>query len=398
MPDRRNRHEDRRLPRRHKPASPLTHLLALGPLITAVGCSEPTEPVPQATPTNEAAHPRLRLQGAGASFPAPLYASWTRNHPSASTLRIQYRQVGSLGGIEAIRDGRVDFGASDIPLGAAELESAGLLQFPAMVGGVVPVVNLPGVGPGELVLEPSLIADIYRGAVTRWDDPAITALNPELVLPSHEILPIHRDDPSGTTWIFTRKLAQCSEAWRDVAGYGQQVPWPTGIGARDNSQVLDFVTQFERTIAYMEFAHAQQHELSWVTLQLADAERVQPSTASFAVAAEGAFGSRSENFVFDTAQAGTDGGWPFTSASYALIRADQPDAARARALLEFFTWTQDQGHAIALDLDYVPVPAEILPFIQQRWVQRVRVSGEPVWALAPPPSEEPPPPTPPVEP
>lgn len=310
--------------------------------------------------------------------------------------------MGSLAGLEAIRDGRVDFGATDVPLDPSELEAAGLLQFPTMVGGVVPVVNLPGVGPGELVLAPSLVADIYRGAITRWDDEAIVALNPDLSLPSHEILPIHRDDPSGTTWIFTRKLAQCSDTWSAAVGYGQIVSWPTGIGARDNAQVLDFVTQFERTVAYVEFAHAQQHNLSWITLQLADGELVQPSATSFAVAAEGAFGSTAEAFAFDTALAGTDGGWPFTSASYALIRTDQPTRARALALLEFFAWTQDEGHSYALDLDYVPVPTELLPFIQQHWVQRVRVSGEPVWALAPDPSDgaEAPPdtPKPPAEP
>lgn len=392
---------DWRLPRRERPAGQLPLLLALGALIHTVGCFDRPEPTPQANPTESAPPPSLDLTGAGASFPAPVYAGWTRAHAAQTAQRVLYRQVGSIAGIAALREGRVDFGATDIPIEPAELEDGGLLQFPVVVGGVVPVVNLPGISPGELVLAPTLIADIYAGTVTRWDDPAIVALNPELALPDQAILPLHRQDPSGTTWIFTRKLAQCSPTWARAVGYGQLVQWPTGIAARDNVQVLDFVAQFERTIAYVEFAHAQQHDLSWVTLQLADGERVRPSTSSFTVAAEGAFGFTAEHFDFDTAQAGTDGGWPFTGASYALIRADQPDAARARALLEFFTWTQDQGHAIALDLDYVPIPAELLPFIQQRWVRSVRVAGEPAWALAPPPSEEPEepptPPSPPVE-
>jgi phosphate transport system substrate-binding protein len=351
-----------------------------------MACADRTEPGPHAGPTESAPAPLLRLRGAGASFPAPVYDRWAASYATEHRVRVGYRQVGSSAGIEAVQQGRVDFGATDIPLDPELLESSGLIQFPVVVGGVVPVVNLPGVGPGELVLDLPTLADIYRGAVTRWDDPAIIALNPDLPLPSERILAIHRDDPSGTTWILSRNLAKASPAWERALGQGATVAWSGGIGARDNRQALDFVVQFERTIAYAELTHALRNELSWVALRQPDGSRVEPSLESFTAAAEGQFGAPDEAFRFHTAEAGTDGGWPFTSASYVLVRSEVADPTRARALLDFFDWTWTEGREISRSLDYVPLPPELVPSIRELLAEGIQEGNEPFWT---PPSPEP---------
>jgi phosphate transport system substrate-binding protein len=369
-----------RLLRRTRPSGSAPLLLALGTTIALMACAERPEPNPAAGPTESAPAPLLRLRGAGASLPAPVYSRWAAAYAAEARVRVEYRQVGSRAGIEAVQQGRVDFGATDIPLDPEALEESGLLQFPVVVGGLVPVVNLPGVGPGDLVLDLPLLADIYRGAVTRWDDPAITALNPELELPSEAILAVHQDEPSGTTWILTHNLAQASPTWARSIGYGDSVAWPRGIGARNNQQALDFVNHFERTLAFVELTRAIRNELSWVSLRQPDGNVVQPSAESFARAAEGWFGSPDEAFRFDTAQAGTSEGWPFTNASYALIRADTSDPARARALLDFFDWTWTRGRSITLEFDYVPLTPELLPSLRELLAEGVTDDGAPVWS------------------
>jgi phosphate transport system substrate-binding protein len=344
-----------------------------------MACAERPEPGPLAGPTESAPAPRLRLRGAGASFPAPVYDRWAASYAAQEQVRVGYRQVGSRAGIEAVQQGRVDFGTTDIPLDPEELETSGLVQFPVVVGGLVPVVNLPGVGPGELVLDLPLLADIYRGAVTRWDDPAIAALNVDLPLPSERILAIHRDDPSGPTWILTRNLALASPAWERALGSGATIAWPGGIAARDNRQALDFVTHFERTIAYVELSHALRNELSWVALRQADGQLVEPSLESFTRAAEGQFGAPDEAFRFNTAEAGVEGGWPFTSASYALVRSEVADPARAHALLDFFDWTWTEGRELTRELDYVPLPRELVPSIRELLSEGILDGGMPFW-------------------
>jgi phosphate transport system substrate-binding protein len=248
------------------------------------------------------------------------------------------------------------------------------------VGGVVPVVNIPGVAPGELQLDLPLLADIYRGTVTHWSDPAIAALNPELTLPDERILAIHREDPSGTTWVFTRGLAAASPAWAQAQGHGATVTWPAGIGATSNQQVLDFVGQFERTIAYVELTHALNGGLSWTALRGSDGRRLIPGLEGFAAAAQGQLGPQAENFLFPSELAGGEQAWPFTGASYALLRRDQSDPDRSRALLDFFAWTHQGGRESAEILSYLPLPEHLVHPLRVSLAEAIRVDGEPVWA------------------
>jgi phosphate transport system substrate-binding protein len=361
-----------------------------------VACADRQEPGPAASPTESAPAPKLRLRGAGASFPAAIYGRWGSLYGTRTNVRVEYRQLGSQAGIEALRLGRTDFGATDIPLEPAALEAAGLVQVPVVVGGVVPVVNLPGIGPGDLVLDTALLSDIYRGEVTRWNDQAITAMNPDLKLPDQRILAIHRDDPSGTTWVFTRNLAAGSAAWERALGHGPTITWPDGIGARDNQQVVDFVVQFEQTIAYVELTHALRNDLAWVSLRLPDGRTIQPGLESFARAAEGQFADPADDLRLPTDTASAHGGWPLTSASYAVVRANQADPTRARALLDFLDWTWTEGRELARELGYVPLPSELVGPVRAQLAREVLVGGEPVWSPGPGPADEPSSPEPPA--
>ncbi|MFH1469234.1 MAG: phosphate ABC transporter substrate-binding protein PstS [Pseudomonadota bacterium] len=332
--------------------------------------------------------PVLRLRGAGASMPAPVYTRWSRQYYDLTQVRIEYRATGSLPGIEAIRAGRVDFAATDIPLDNTELERDGLLQFPIVVGGVVPVVHLPGIEAGDLTLSTGLLANIYLGRVTTWDDPAIAALNPDLDLPHTEIIPIHRDDASGTTWSLTHSLASSSQAWADTIGSGRTVVWPVGIGAKDNQQVLDFVRQFKHTLAYVELAQSERKGLAWASIYFHDDE-ILPTLDSLAAAAHGEYGVLDDALRLRARGAASEGGWPFIAASYVLMRRNQTDPERARALLDFFDWAYSDGRPVARNLSYVTVSAGDVEIVRAAWAAQIRASGLPVWA--PPPPPEPPP-------
>ena len=294
------------------------------------------------------------LTGAGATFPAPLYSKWASEYNKASGNKVNYQSIGSSGGIKQITAKTVDFGASDMPLTPEELNEKGLVQFPTVIGGVVPVVNLPGIQPGQIKLTGDLLAKIYLGSIKKWDDKAIADLNAGLKLPSQDIGVIRRADGSGTTFIFTNYLAKVSSEWKSKVGEGTTVKWPAGLGGKGNEGVSAFVTRLPGSIGYVEYAYAKQNKLTHVQLQNADGKFVQPSDTAFKAAAAGADWKNSFYEIL-TNQKGADT-WPISGATFILMYKQQDSAAKASEVLKFFNWAYANGDKMADDLDYVPLP------------------------------------------
>ncbi len=319
------------------------------------------------------------ILGAGASFPAPLYMKWGSDYSGVSGVKLNYQSIGSGGGISAIEAKTVDFGASDAPLEEADLSSNGLVQFPMVVGGVVIVVNLNGVADGQLKLTPDLVASIYMGKTTMWNDPSIATLNPGLTLPSTKINVVHRSDGSGTTWIFTHYLtAAAGGVW--TAGADKEVPWPVGVGGKGNEGVAASVQQLSGSIGYVEYAYAKQTSMTTTQLQNKDGAWVKPSIQSFSAAAANADWKASlpSMYMVLVNQPGKDA-WPITGASFILVQKDQADAARAKATLDFFKWGYTDGAAAATQLDYVPIPANVYGLVEKQVWPTVTAAGTPVW-------------------
>jgi len=319
------------------------------------------------------------ILGAGASFPAPLYMKWGSDYNGVSGVKLNYQSIGSGGGISAIEAKTVDFGASDAPLEQADLEANGLVQFPMVVGGVVLVVNLDGVADGQLKLTPDLVAGIFMGTVTTWNDPAITAVNPGVTLPSTKINVVHRSDGSGTTWIFTHYLTDAAgSVW--TAGADKEIAWPVGVGGKGNEGVAASVQQLSGSIGYVEYAYAKQTGMTTAQLQNKDGQWVKPSIASFTAAAANADWKASlpSMFMVLVNQPGADS-WPITGASFILMQKDQADAARGKATLEFFDWGYTSGADGATALDYVPIPANVYGLVQKQVWPTITASGTPVW-------------------
>jgi phosphate transport system substrate-binding protein len=321
----------------------------------------------------------LMINGAGASFPYPLYAQWAYKYEQTAGVRLNYQSIGSGGGITQIKAKTVDFGASDAPLKAEELQQAGLLQFPMVIGGVVPVLNVPGISAGKLRLTPGLLADIYLGKVTRWDDPTIKAANQGLALPAREITVVHRADGSGTTWIFTNYLDKVSADWHAKVGTDKSVAWPVGIGGKGNEGVAAFVQQVEGAIGYVEYAYAVQNKLVAAQLRNRAGTFVSPAIGSFQAAAAGADWKATPGFALVLTDQPGEGSWPITGASFILIRKAQADAARARAMLAFFDWCYRNGGAQAEKLDYVPIPSGVIDLVEASWKTVASDAGKPVW-------------------
>ncbi|NLF55594.1 MAG: phosphate ABC transporter substrate-binding protein PstS [Thauera phenolivorans] len=306
------------------------------------------------------------ITGAGASFPAPIYAKWADAYMKETGNRVNYQSIGSSGGIRQIKAKTVDFGASDMPLKPEDLAKDGLLQFPTVVGGVVPVVNLQGIEPGELKFSGQLLADIYQGKVTKWNDPAIAALNPGVTLPEQDIGVVRRADGSGTTFAFTNYLSKVSADWKDKIGEGTAVQWPVGLGGKGNEGVSAFVQRLPGSIGYVEYAYAKQNKLTHVAMQNKDGDYVQPSEASFAAASAGADWSKSAFYEILTNQPGKDS-WPITSATFILMHQQQDKPAQAVAALKFFEWAYDKGDQMASEIDYVPLPDATVELIRSSW-------------------------------
>lgn len=320
------------------------------------------------------------LTGAGASFPYPIYAKWAAQYQKASGDRVNYQSIGSGGGQQQIIARTVDFGASDDPMKPEDLEKHALVQFPAVIGGTVPVVNISGIAPGQLKLTGPLLADIFLGKIRTWNDPAITKVNPGLALPARAIVVVHRSDGSGTTFGWTHYLSQVSANWKDQVGTGKAVKWPTGQGGKGNEGVAAYVRQLANSIGYVEYAYAHQNKLAWTQLQTAEGTFVQPSQQTFAAAASHAdWDSTPGMGVILTNEPGADS-WPVTSATFILIPRSVPDAGHARDILKFFDWAWREGGDMARELDYVPLPDSVTNSIRSLWTSDIRAAdGSPVW-------------------
>ena len=319
------------------------------------------------------------IVGAGASFPYPLYSKWGEEYGATGGAKLNYQSIGSGGGISAVTAKTVDFGASDAPLKEADLSSAGLAQFPLCVGGVVPVVNVQGVSDGQLKLTADLLAKIYNGDITQWNDPAIKAANSGVNLPAAKINVVHRSDSSGTTWIFTNYLtAAAPGVW--TAGADKEVPWPTGVGGKGNEGVAASVKQLSGSIGYVEYAYAKQAQMTTVQMQNKDGAFVKPSLPAFEAAAAKADWKASlpSMYLVLVDQPGK-ATWPITGASFILVQKDQQDAGRAQAMMSFFDWAYKNGAETAKSLDYVPIPKSVYDLVQSDVWKNVTISGTPVW-------------------
>ncbi len=319
------------------------------------------------------------IRGAGATFPRPVYEKWGARYHQVKGLNLAYQGIGSGGGIKKITGKAVDFGASDKPLNTVELVKTGLLQFPMIMGGVVPVINVPGVQKGQLRLTTQLLSDIFLGKITNWSDDRIKAINPQLRLPNQKITVVHRSDGSGTTWIFTSYLSKVSGEWKRTVGAGKKVEWPTGQGAKGNPGVASGVKRTRGAVGYVEFAYATEHRLDYVLLQNLAGNFVEPTIQSFQAAAENAGWDSKTGFIVDlNDQPGKDS-WPINGVSYILVYKHQDDRDKTRAMLEFFDWCYTQGSQIAESLHYVPIPPSVYQKVQNIWRSDVTVGGQPVF-------------------
>jgi phosphate transport system substrate-binding protein len=310
------------------------------------------------------------VTGAGASFPAPLYAKWAADYNKATGARINYQSVGSGAGIRQIEAKTVDFGASDAPLKDEELAKKGLVQFPTVIGGVIPVVNIKGIAAGQLRLNGQVLGDIYLGKITRWTDPALKALNPGLNLPDAAISPVRRADGSGTSFLFTNYLSKVNAEWKAKVGEGTAVNWPTGAGGKGNEGVAAFVGRLPNAIGYVEYAYVKQNRMTYALLQNAAGQFVAPDDNAFQAAAAGAEWDKSFYQVL-TNQPGAKA-WPITGATFILMHRLQDKPAQAAATLKFFDWAYKNGDATAAALDYVTMPPAVKTRIHKLWAEGIQ--------------------------
>jgi phosphate transport system substrate-binding protein len=316
------------------------------------------------------------VTGAGASFPAPLYSKWASDYNKATGVKINYQSVGSGAGLKQIEAKTVDFGASDAPLTDDELSKKGLMQFPTVIGGVVPVVNISGIAPGQLKLSGQVLGDIFLGKIAKWSDPAIKALNPTLALPDAAIAPVRRADGSGTSFIFTNYLSKVNAEWKSKVGEGTAVNWPVGAGGKGNEGVAAFVGRLPNSIGYLEYAYVKQNKLTYALLQNSAGSFATPTDDGFKAAAAGADWSKSFYQIL-TNQPGKDS-WPITGATFILMHKLQDKPEKATASLKFFEWAYKNGDKVADDLDYVPMPDSVKLSVAKAWGEIKDASGKPV--------------------
>jgi len=320
------------------------------------------------------------ISGAGATFPYPIYAKWAEAYKAKTDVSMNYQSIGSGGGIKQINANTVDFGASDMPLEPDVLEQSKLTQWPMIMGGVVPVVNLQGVAPGELRLDGVTLAQIYLGKIAKWDDPAIKTLNPDAKLPSTAIAPIYRSDGSGTTFIYTNYLSKVSPEWKEKVGNSTSVEWPTGIGGKGNEGVAALSARTAGAIGYVEYAYALQNKLTYVKLINKEGATVTPDSKSFQAAAANADWQKAPGFyLLLTDQPGKES-WPITGASFILMHTTQEKPDTAKAVLSFFAWSYQNGAAMAEALDYVPMPDNVVKLVEASWSDKIKdAGGNSVW-------------------
>ncbi|WP_374576147.1 phosphate ABC transporter substrate-binding protein PstS [Phenylobacterium sp.] len=319
------------------------------------------------------------LSGAGATFPAPVYAKWAEAYKAQTGVGLNYQAIGSGGGIKQIKAKTVDFGASDKPLKPEDLSAAGLYQFPTVMGGVVPVMNLPGIKPGQVHLTGSVLASIYLGDIKKWTDPAIAQLNPGVKLPNLPITVVHRSDGSGTSFLFTSYLSMKSAAWAGKVGASDAVEWPAGIGGKGNDGVAAFVKQTIGSIGYVEYAYAKQNHATYALVQNKAGQYPAPESDAFAAAAAGANWAKAPgNYLLLLDQPGAKS-WPITGATFILLYKEQTNAAAGEGVLKFFDWAYKSGDAMALQLDYVPLPESVKDLIRKQWTANIKAGGKPVY-------------------
>jgi phosphate transport system substrate-binding protein len=321
------------------------------------------------------------ISGAGATFPYPIYSKWADAYRKETGVGLNYQSIGSGGGIKQIKAKTVIFGATDMPLKPEEAKEAGLVQFPMIIGGVVPAVNIKGVQPGQLVLDGATIASIYLGEITKWDDPKIKKLNPKLTLPSTAIAPVYRSDGSGTNFLFSDYLSKSSPKFKDSVGAATSVQWPVGIGAKGNEGVANMTTQTDGAIGYVEYAFAKQNKMSYADLMNKAGKAVAPSADSFQAAASNAdWAHAASYYLILTDQAGAKS-WPITGASFILVYGQPQDVAATTEALKFFNWAYKKGTQMASDLDYVPLPEALIKQVRATW--KADIKGIPAMAAAP---------------
>ena len=320
------------------------------------------------------------ITGAGATFPYPIYAKWADAYKKETGTGMNYQSIGSGGGIKQIKAKTVDFGASDMPLKSEELDADGLMQFPAIIGGNVVVINLDGVTPGQMKLTGPVVADIFLGKVKVWNDPAIAGLNPGLKLPADPITVVRRADGSGTTFIFTDYLSKISPDWKSKVGAGTAVAWPEGVGGKGNEGVAAYVQRIKGSIGYVEFAYAKKNKMSHTQIQNKAGTFVQPDDLTFAAAAANGDWSKAPGFFLVlTDQPGKDS-WPMTGASFIIMYKNPSDPAKAADVLKFFDWALKKGGKMAEELEYVPMPAPVVKLIQESWKQNIKTANnQSVW-------------------
>ena len=320
------------------------------------------------------------ITGAGATFPNPVYQKWAEAYKAKTGVALNYQSVGSGAGIKQIEAGTVDFGASDKALEADELQKNDLVQFPAVIGGIVPIVNLPGIGNGDVKLDGTTLGAIYLGAIKSWDDPALAKINPGVKLPATPITVVHRADGSGTTYNFTYYLSAVNTDWQSKVGSNTAVDWPAGVGGKGNEGVSALVQQTAGSIGYVEIAYALQNKLTYTKMKNADGEFVEPKLTGFQAAAANADWAKAPNYRLVLANQPGKDSWPITAATFILVHGKQTDAAKAKAVLGFFDWSLNNGQQMALDLLYVPLPASLVKQIETTWTNDVKTAdGKPVW-------------------
>ena len=307
------------------------------------------------------------VTGAGASFIYPVMSKWSSDYKGATGKQVNYQSIGSGGGIAQIKAATVDFGSSDAPLKPEELAKYGLAQFPSVIGGVVPIINVAGIAPGALRLDGATLADIFLGRIGKWNDPAIAALNPGLALPDQKITVVHRSDGSGTTFNFVNYLSKVSPQWRQQVGEGTSVQWPAGIGGKGNEGVTAYVKQIKGGIGYVELSYALQNRLAHASLKNAAGRFVQPSEESFAAAAASADWASSKDFFLVMTNAPGEASWPITATNFILMYRKPKDVAGARNARDYFKWVYANGDAQARQLDYVPLPDALVQQVQTYW-------------------------------
>jgi phosphate transport system substrate-binding protein len=320
------------------------------------------------------------ISGAGATFPYPVYSKWAEAYKQQTGIGLNYQSIGSGGGIKQIKASTVTFGASDKPLEPAELKESGLVQFPMIIGGVVPVVNIAGIAPGALMIDGPTLASIYLGEITKWNDARIARLNPKAKLPDQAIAPVYRSDGSGTNFLFTDYLSKASPTFKAKIGANTSVEWPVGIGAKGNEGVANMTAQTGGAIGYVEYAYAKQNKMTYLQMKNRDGKTVAPEAKAFQAAAANADWSKAEGYyLILTDQPGAQT-WPITGASFILMHREAKDAVASGEALKFFHWAYAKGGEMASALDYVPLPDSVVKLAEQTWRTSIQANGKAVWS------------------